>query len=139
MFEQFAHAGEGGQADDAAVQALPDLIEGGEPVEQLHVLDLGQVPGKDLVEVMVGVHKAGIAPAVAGIKDGIGCLGKAGADGTDEAVFAVEVYAMEDLVGAVTGDEGLDIFQQQSGHGKRSFLPPSIGEQMGKVNCLSFC
>ena len=63
VLHQLSHAGEGAQAHRLLVQSLPDLVEGGEPVEELQVLHLGQIPGEDLIEVVVGVDQAGIAPA----------------------------------------------------------------------------
>ena len=64
VLQQLPHASEGAEAHHVLVQPLPDLIQGGEPVEQLQVLHLGQVPGEHLIEMVVGVDEAGIAPAM---------------------------------------------------------------------------
>lgn len=117
VLHQLSHAGEGGEADRIGVQVLPNFIQGGEPVEQLHVLNLGQVPGKDLVEMVVGIHQAGIAPVMGAVDDGVGGLGQMGTNGADKAVLTVNVNAVENIVSIVAGDEGIQIFQQQGGHG----------------------
>ena len=136
VLHQFPHAGEGGKADHVGIQIFPDFIQGGEPVEQFHILDLGQIPGKDLIKMMVGVHQTGVAPVMGAVDDRIGGLGQIGADGADEAVFAVNVNAAENAVGIVAGDEGVQIFQQQGGHGTTLLSLSSIGEKGRQVNCL---
>ena len=40
VLQQLPHAGEGAEAHHLLVQALPDLIQGLQPVKQLHVLHL---------------------------------------------------------------------------------------------------
>ena len=89
MLHQLTHAGEGGQAHHVRVQVFPNLIQGFQPVEQLHVLHLGQVPGEHLVEVVVGVDQTGIAQHVAAVQHCVGLSVKLGADGLDDAVLGV--------------------------------------------------
>ena len=43
VFHQFPHAGDGAVADHPAVQILPDLVQGLQPVEQLQILYLRQI------------------------------------------------------------------------------------------------
>ena len=120
VLHQLAHAGEAGQADDVGVQVFPDLVQGAQPVEQLHVLDLGQVAGKHLIEVVMGVDEAGVAEHVAAVDDTVGGHVQPGADGLDEAVLAVEVGVLQDAVAVVAGDELGDVPDQQGGHGDSS-------------------
>ncbi|MPM45415.1 hypothetical protein SDC9_92102 [bioreactor metagenome] len=54
-FEQLSHAGQGGPGHHLLVQPLPHLVEGHQPGKQLHPLHLGQVAGKNLVKMMMGV------------------------------------------------------------------------------------
>ena len=72
VLHQLAHARQRGQADDFAVQDFPYLIEGFQPVKQFHILHLGQVAGKDLIQMMVGVHQAGIAQHVGAVNSAVG-------------------------------------------------------------------
>ena len=116
MLHQLAHTGEGAQADDLAVQIFPDLIEGLEPVEELHVLHLRQVPGKDLVEVVVGVHQAGIAEHMGGVNGLIGGDLQGRAHGPDEAILAVEVDLFQQPVLVVAGHKPADVADEQSRH-----------------------
>ena len=117
MLHQLAHAGEAGQADDVGVQVFPDLVQGAQPVEQLHVLDLGQVAGKHLIEVVMGVDEAGVAEHVAAVDDTVGGHVQPGADGLDEAVGAVEIDVLQDAVAVVAGDQLGDVPDEQGGHG----------------------
>ena len=117
VLQQLAHAGEGAEAHHVLVQALPDLVQGGEPVEQLQVLHLGQISGEHLIEVVVGVDEAGVAPAVGPVDHRVGGLGQIGADGPDHAVLAVEIRVFQNGVAVVTGDNGLQVAHQQRGHG----------------------
>ena len=126
VLHQLAHTREGGEADDVPVQPFPDLIQGGEPVEQLHVLHLGQVPGEHLIQVVMRIDQPWIAPVMAAVDDCIGGLGETGADGADKAVLTEEIDSLQNLVVIVTGDQGLDVFQQQSGHGKHAPFQNSI-------------
>ena len=61
VLHQFADSDKRGEADGVFVQILPHLVQSGEPVEQLHVLNLRQVPREDLVEMMVRVHQPRVA------------------------------------------------------------------------------
>ena len=122
MLHQLAHTGKAGQADHVFVQVLPDLVQGLEPVEQLHILHLGQIAGEHLVQVVVGVHQAGIAQHVAGVDGLVGGDGQIFADGLDEAVLTVEIHVLQQPVAVVAGDQLGDVFQQQSSHIVCSFI-----------------
>ncbi len=63
---------------------FPDLVEGFEPVEQLHVLHLREVAGEHLIQVVVGVHQTGIAQHMAGVDGFVGLAVEFRAD-LDEA------------------------------------------------------
>jgi hypothetical protein len=117
VLHQLSHAGQGTEADHLPVQALPDLVQGGEPGEQLQVLHLGQVPGEHLIEVMMGVDEAGIAPAMGAVQHCVGGLGQVGAQAADDPVLAVQVHMVQNGVGVVAGDYRVQIAQQQRGHG----------------------
>lgn len=116
VFHQLPHGHLGGEKNGVLVQALPDLIQGGEPVEQLQVLHLGQVAGEGLIQMVVGVDQAGIAEHPCPVDDPVGGL-RPGADGTDHAVLCVEVGVMIDTVLSVAGDEGTEMPDQKAGHG----------------------
>ena len=88
VLHQLAHACEGGKADDFTVQVLPDLIEGFQPIEQLHILHLGKIAGKDLIEVMMGVHQAGVAEHMGAVDDAVSCGVEARTDLFNESVLA---------------------------------------------------
>ena len=120
VLHQLTHAGEAGQADDIGVQILPDLVQCAQPVEQLHVLDLGQVAGEHLVQVVVGVDEAGVAEHVAAVDDAVGLHVQIAADGLDETVLTVEVGALQDAVAVITGDQLGDVPDKQGGHGVSS-------------------
>ena len=112
VFHQLAYAGLAGQADDVRVEVLPDLIERLQPVEQLHILHLRQVPRKLLIEVVVRVHEAGIAQHVPPREDDVRCFAEIRADGPDDAVFRIEVDILQDPVIAVTGHQLRDVLDQ---------------------------
>ena len=118
MLHQLAHAGETGQPDHILVQILPDLVQGLQPVEQLHVLHLRQVAGEHLIEMVVGVYKAGIAQHVPPVDDLIGGDVQRRADGLDEAVLAVDIRVLQDAVAVVAGDQLGYVPDKQGGHGK---------------------
>ena len=117
VLQQLPHAGEGAEAHHLLVQALPDLIQGGEPVEQLQILHLGQVPGEHLIQVVVGVDEAGIAPVMGPVDHSVCGLGQVWAQTADDAVFAIEVGVLQHGVAVITGEDGPQIAQQQRGHG----------------------
>ena len=112
VLHQLAHAGEGGETDDFGVEVLPDLVERLEPVEQLHVLHLGEVAGEDLIEVMVRVDQTGVAEHMARVDGFVGLAVEFHADLLDEAVLGVKVDVFVHGVGAVAGDERADIFDE---------------------------
>ena len=112
VLHQLAHAGEGGETDDLGVEVLPDLIERLEPVEQLHVLHLGEVAGEDLIEVMVRVDQTGVAEHMARVDGFVGLAVEFRADLLDEAVLGVKVDVFVHGVGAVAGDERADVFDE---------------------------
>ena len=117
VLHEFAHARQARQADDLRVEIFPDLIERFQPVEQLHVLHLRQIAGKLLVQMMVRVDKARIAQHMAGVQH-LGLPVKLRADGADDAVLSVEVDIFIYGILLVAGDEGFDIADQKSLHGK---------------------
>ena len=88
VLHQLAHACEGGKADDFTVQVLPYLIEGFQPIEQLHILHLGKIAGKDLIEVMMGVYQAGVAEHMGAVDDAVSCGVEARTDLFNESVLA---------------------------------------------------
>ena len=112
VLHQLAHAGEGGETDDLGVEVLPDLIECLEPVEQLHVLHLGEVAGEDLIEVVVRVDQTGVAEHMARVDGFVGFAVEFHADLLDEAVLGVKVDVFVHGVGAVAGDERADVFDE---------------------------
>ena len=120
MLHQFAHAGQAGQPDHILIQVFPDLIQGLQPVEQLHVLHLRQIAGEHLIEMVVGVYKAGIAQHMPPVDDLIGGDVQRCADGLDEAVLAVDIRVLQYAVFVVAGDQLVNVLNEQGGHGNSS-------------------
>ena len=60
VLQQLSHPYGGGKADGILIQPLPDLVERYQPVKQLHILHLGQIPAERLVKVMMRVDQSGI-------------------------------------------------------------------------------
>ena len=112
VFHQLTHTCEGGETNHIIVQIFPNFIEGLEPVEQLHVLHLGKIAGKDLVEMMVGVHQAGIAEHMGAIDGAVGGGVQVRAELLNEDVLAQDVHLGQDAVAVVTGDELGNILDQ---------------------------
>ena len=118
VLHQLAEARERGETDHVLIKVFPDLIERPEPVEKLHILHFRQVAGKDLVEVVVSVDKAGIAEHVVRVDGLLRLLRKVVADRANEAVLSVEVNILVDCIVIVAGDERADISNEQSRHSK---------------------
>ena len=118
VLHQLAETRERGETDDILVEIFPDLIERPEPVEKLHILHFRQVAGKDLVEMMVRVHKPRIAEHMARVDGLLRLLRKVVADRANEAVLSVEVNILVDCIVIVAGDERADISNEQSRHSK---------------------
>ena len=118
--EELSEAGEGGPGHHLLVQALPHLVEGDQPGEELHFLHLRQVPGEELVEVVVGVDEAGVDRHGGGVQHRVGLV-VVRADGDDDAVPDEEVDALIEGVAVVAGDHVPGVFDEQGGHGKTSF------------------
>jgi hypothetical protein len=58
-FQQFPYGGHGRYEDRFLVDALPDLVKSGQPVEKPGILHRRYISRQDLVEVVVGVDEAG--------------------------------------------------------------------------------
>ena len=108
-FQQFSHAHQGAVVDRLAVQVLPDLIQGPQPVEELQVLHLGQVPAEGLVEVVVGVDQAGVDGAAPGVQ-GLLRLRGLRAHVSDHAVPDEDGDVFQYRIPAVAGDGGRRVF-----------------------------
>ena len=121
VLHQLAHAGEGGETNHITVQIFPNFVESFEPVEQLHVLHLGKIAGKDLVEMMVGVHQAGIAEHMGAVDGAVGGGVQVRAELLNEAVLAQDVHLGQDPIAVITGDELGNILDQQGRHSLSSF------------------
>ena len=116
MLEKLAHASEGAEADHVPVQPLPNLIQGGKPVKELQVLYLGQIAGKDLVEMVMGVDEPWIAPEMASVNHSVGGILQTGADVRNPAVLTKKVHLVDDGITIIACHQGMEIFDQQSGH-----------------------
>ena len=114
-FQQLSHAHDGAVVDGLAVQVFPNLIEGGEPVEELQVLHLGQVAAEGLVEMVVGVDQAGIDDAPAGVQGLVRRLGL-GTHVGDDAVPDQNIGAFQQVVLIVAGDDGPGVLNQKAAH-----------------------
>ena len=118
VLHEFAHARQARQAHDVGIEVFPDLIERLQPVEQLHILHLRQIAGELLVEMMVRVDQPRIAEHMARVQYLLRGLFQLRADGADDAVLSVEVDIFIYGILLVAGDEGFDIADQKSLHGK---------------------
>ena len=121
VLHQLAEPRQAREPDDVGIQIFPDLIERFQPVEQLHILHLRQVAGKDLIQVVVRVDKAGVAQHVRPVDHLVGADIEMRADLTDEAALTEEVDALEDAVPVVAGDELGDASDKQGRQRKNSF------------------
>ena len=112
VLHQLAHTCQGGQADDTGVQVLPNLIQRFEPIEQLHILYLGQVAGKLLIKMVVGVDKARIAEHMAAIQNFIGFFVQICSDRPDDAVLTVKVRVLADAVLRIASHQLRNVLDQ---------------------------
>ena len=121
IFQQLPQPHQGAVVDAVLVQSPPDLIQRPQPRKQLHFLHLRQVPGKGLIQVMVGVHQARIYKTV-------GCVDNAvrrtfrRPDIADDVVLHQDIPVPQHPVLPVHGNNGLGIADQCSRHRSRSFL-----------------
>ena len=127
MLHQLPHAGERRKADYILIQIFPDFIQGFQPVKQLHVLDLGQIAGKDLIEMVMGVDQTGVAEHMGAINGFAGGDIQLWPDGADEAILAIQVGMLQHLILVVAGDKIAHIANEQGIHTCSSFTDSAIG------------
>ena len=108
VLQQLSHPYGGGKTDGILIQPLPDLVERYQPVKQLHILHLGQIPGKDLIEMVMGVDQAGVTEHSGGINHLAGLRGFR-ADGADQPVLTKDIHVLIDPILPVAGNQGADI------------------------------
>ena len=113
VLQQLPHAGEGTETHHLLVQALPDLIQGGEPVEQLQILYLGQVAGKNLIEMVMRVDEARIAQQMAAVQLRLGGMRQIRSQGPNPSVFAVKIHIPQHLIAVIAGDHRVQMADQQ--------------------------
>ena len=118
-FQQLAHAHDGAVVNRLAVQILPNLVQRPQPVKELHILHLGQIPAEGLVEMMVGVDEPRINNTSGGVQ-GLVRLPLFRAHISDEAVLEQEVCVFQHGIGAVAGDNGGSAANQKTAHSKSS-------------------
>ena len=111
VFHQLPHAGDGAVVDHPAVQILPDLVQGLQPVEQLQILHLRQVTAEGLVQMVMGVDEAGIDDATGGVDDLLRLLFLR-ADVGDDAVLHQQIAVGVHGVAGVAGDDVGCVFHQ---------------------------
>ena len=111
VFHQLPHAGDGAVVDHPAVQILPDLVQGLQPVEQLQILHLRQVTAEGLVQMVMGVDEAGIDDAPGGVDDLLRLLFLR-ADVGDDAVLHQQIAVGVHGVAGVAGDDVGCVFHQ---------------------------
>ena len=116
VFHQFAHAGHGGEADGVLVEPFPDLIERDQPVEELHVLNLRQIAGKHLIQVMMRVDQTRIAKH-AGCVDCFVRRRTGAAYGFDSSVATKEIDVGKYCILRVAGYERGGVSDQKRAHG----------------------
>ena len=91
IFHQLAHGGQGSQIFCLFCQVLPDFIERDQPVEELQVLDLRQVAGEDLIQMMVRIDKARISDHARAVDHTVCLHIQAWPDLCDQPVFTQHV------------------------------------------------
>jgi hypothetical protein len=134
-FHQLAHAGERTETYHIGVEILPYLVQVFEPRKELHVLDIGDVPRKHLIEMMVGVYKTRVAPHPLAVDD-LGYIFKRGVCAKiaidylcNEIVFYKYRCVFKNAVFIVTGDDAVYIFYQYLAH--CIFSCPQVGLASG--------
>ena len=118
-FQQLAHAHEGAVVNGFPVQIFPNFVQGSQPVKELHVLHLGQIPAKGLVEVVMGVDKAGIDHTARSVQGLVGIL-RLRAHVDNGPVPDKKIGVFQQGVLPVTGDNGRGVLNQKTAHA----LPP---------------
>ncbi|MPM31864.1 hypothetical protein SDC9_78421 [bioreactor metagenome] len=113
--QQFAHGGERGPGNHLLVQVLPHLVEGDKPGKEFHALHLGQVAGKALVEVMVGVDEAWVDRHVGSVDHLVG-LEVIGADILHRLIADENIASFVNRVVLVAGNDIAGVFNKQRGH-----------------------
>ena len=113
VLEQLSHAHQGGKPHDLGIQPLPDFIERRQPVEQLQILYLGQVAGKNLIEMVMRVDEARIAPQMAAVQLRLGGMRQIRSQGPNPSVFAVKIHIPQHLIAVVAGDYRVQMADQQ--------------------------
>ena len=120
VLHQLAKARERREADDVLVEVFPDLIERFEPVEELHVLYFRQVAGKDLIEMMVRVDKAGVAEHVARVNHLFRLLRQIFTDRADESILSIQIDVFINRVRVITRHQRTNVLNEQSRHSNTS-------------------
>lgn len=120
VLHQLAKARERREADDVLVEVFPDLIERFEPVEELHVLYFRQVAGKDLIEMMVRVDKAGVAEHVARVNYLFRLLRQFFTDRADESILSIQIDVFINRVRVITRHQRTNVLNEQSRHSNTS-------------------
>ena len=125
---ELPHGGQGGEKDRVPVEILPYLVEGFEPVEELHALDLAEAPGEILIQVMMGVDEAGIEEHPGAVEGLIRHL-VLGADPLDQPVPEPNVRIPVHPIRPVAGNHGVHVLQQRahsptSLYGQYTMIPP---------------
>ena len=116
VLHQLCHAYLGAEQHHILIQVFPDLIQGLQPVEQLHVLDLRQIAGEYLVKMMMGVDQTGETEHAGGVDLFIHRVIHISADGTDYAVPYIDGGVTPKHVALVTGNDGVRVLYQQGAH-----------------------
>ena len=122
VLHQLAHGGQGCQALSLLGQVLPDLVERHQPVEELQVLDLRQIAGEDLVQVMVRVDKTRIGDHSGRVYGAVRLDVQTGTDLPDDPVLAQQVHMLRHGIRRVAGDDSVNISDKQCSHNISSLL-----------------
>lgn len=111
---QLGKADQGARVHHLGVQAGPDGVLGGQPLEELGVLRRHQAPREGLVEVVVGVDEAGQNDVTGEVEYGVGGGGQVGggADLLDDVVYDVEATVGDFAALVVQGDEDGRVFDE---------------------------
>ena len=140
IFHQLSHSGQTRQTLRLLGQILPDLIQRDQPVKQFQILHLGQIAGKDLIEMMVRVnqtricnhtggvnHTVNLQPGQRSIRSGstLGSLiqlrFEVRTDLFDDSVHTQKITVKRHGIVAVAGDNCINVLNQKRTHNNLLF------------------
>ena len=121
VFGEFPHAGQCAVINAVFVKGAPNFVERDEPVEQLHILHLGQIACKCLIQMMMRVDQPGVNIAPARINHMISVFFLL-SDILNHMVVNQNTSVVNNRVILVNRDDCLCVFNPCCGHDCSSLL-----------------